>query len=283
MALSAGRSSLFNKINASVRAIWKKTAFRPDVAIILGTGLGNLTNRVTKSVAVPYQAIPNFPRSTVASHASRLVFGMLGGKRVVVMDGRFHYYEGYTLEQVTFPVRVLRKLGAKVLIVSNAAGGLNLSYKKGDLVLIEDHINLMGVNPLVGPNDDRLGLRFPDMSQPYSEELMDLAEEVARERRITLRRGVYLGVSGPNLETRAEYRFMRQLGADLVGMSTVPEVIVGVHAGFKILGISVVTDVCDPDHLKPVDIEEIIHTANEAGPKLDLLVASVVRKLPHIH
>ena len=283
MSSPSNRSNLFQKIASSVRAIWKKTAFRPDIAIILGTGLGNLTNQVTKPVAVRYESIPNFPRSTVISHAGRLLFGMLGGKRVVVMDGRFHYYEGYTLEQVTFPVRVLRKLGAKILIVSNAAGGLNLSYKKGDLVLIDDHINLMGVNPLVGPNDDRLGLRFPDMSEPYSKRLMSLAEKAAQEKNIPLKRGIYLGISGPNLETRAEYRFMREIGADLVGMSTVPEVIVGVHAGFEILGISVVTDLCDPDHLKPVNIEEIIHTASEAGPKLDQLVESVVQKLPHVH
>lgn len=275
-------SDLFQRITKSVRTIWQKTAARPDIAIVLGTGLGNLTKRLTKEVAMAYESIPYFPRSTVASHAGRLLFGMLSGKRVVVMDGRFHFYEGYTLEQVTFPIRVLRKLGAKILIVSNAAGGLNLSYKKGDLVLIEDHINLMGVNPLVGPNDDRLGVRFPDMSQPYSKRLMAIAEEVAREKRISLKCGVYLGVSGPNLETPAEYRFMRKLGADLVGMSTVPEVIAGVHGGFEILGISVVTDLCDPDHLKPVVIEEIIQTAANAGPKLDQLVESVVQKLPHV-
>lgn len=282
MGLTSTRSSLFQRITKAIRAIWQKTAFRPDIAIVLGTGLGNLTRRVTKEVAISYESIPHFPRSTVMAHAGRLLFGMLGGKRVVVMDGRFHFYEGYTLEQVTFPIRVLRKLGAKILIVSNAAGGLNLSYKKGDLVLIQDHINLMGVNPLVGPNDDRLGIRFPDMSEPYSERLMAVAEKAAHEKRIPLKRGVYLGVSGPNLETRAEYRFLRGLGADLVGMSTVPEVIVGVHAGFEILGLSVVTDLCDPDHLRPVDIEEIIRTAAQAGPKLDQLVESIIQKLPHV-
>lgn len=278
----ASRSSLFQQITKSVRAIWQKTAFRPDIAIILGTGLGNLTRRVDQKAVIPYESIPHFPRSTVESHAGRLLFGHLGGKKVVIMDGRFHYYEGYTLEQVTFPVRVLRKLGAQILIVSNAAGGLNLNYKKGDLVLIEDHINLMGVNPLVGPNDDRLGVRFPDMSQPYSKRLLTIAEKAGNEKKLHLRKGVYLGVSGPNLETRAEYRFMRGIGADLVGMSTVPEVIVGVHSGFEILGISVVTDVCDPDHLEPVDIQEIIKTANQAGPKLDQLVEAVVQKLPHV-
>ncbi len=279
---SLPRSNLFQQITKSVRAIWQKTAFRPDIAIILGTGLGNLTKRVTKEVTISYESIPNFPRSTVQSHTGRLLFGMLGGKKVVIMEGRLHYYEGYSLEQVTFPVRVLKKLGAKILIVSNAAGGLNSSYKKGDLVLIEDHINLMGVNPLIGPNDDRLGVRFPDMSEPYSDRLMVAAEKAAHEKHIPLKRGVYIGVSGPNLETRAEYRFIRKAGADLVGMSTVPEVIVGVHAGFEILGISVVTDLCDPYHLKPVNIEEIIRTAAEAGPKLDQLVESTIQKLPHV-
>ena len=280
MALMANRP-LFTKVAKSVRAIWQKTAFRPDIAIVLGTGLGTLTRRITKEIAIAYESIPHFPRSTVQSHAGRLLFGILGGKKVVVMDGRFHFYEGYTLEQVTFPVRVLRKLGAKILIVSNAAGGLNPAYKKGDIVLIEDHINLMGINPLVGSNDDRLGIRFPDMSEPYSKQLITLAEQVAREKHISVKRGVYLGVSGPNLETRAEYRFLRQIGADLVGMSTVPEVIVGVHSNFQILGLSVVTDLCDPDHLKPVNIEEIIKTAAEVGPKLDQLVESFVHKLPH--
>ena len=275
--------SLFDQINKAVQAVWKKTAFRPEIAMILGTGLGNLTKQVKKEAVIPYEAIPHFPKSTVVSHAGRLVFGMLGGKRVVVMEGRFHYYEGYTLEQVTFPVRVLKKLGAKILIVSNAAGGLNLDYQKGDLVLIEDHINLMGVNPLIGPNDDRLGLRFPDMSQPYSKRLMGIAEDAARENHFKVRRGVYVGVTGPCLETRAEYRFLRGIGADLVGMSTVPEAIVGVHAGFETLGISVVTDVCDPDHLEPANIEEIIRAANQAGPRLDQLVQGTVQNLPHVH
>lgn len=276
-------ASLFDRINKSVRSIWQKTAFRPEIAIILGTGLGNLTKHVKKEAVIPYGSIPHFPKSTVISHAGRLVFGHLGGKRVVVMDGRFHYYEGYTLEQVTYPVRVLRKLGAKIMIVSNAAGGLNLKYEKGDIVFIEDHINLMGVNPLTGPNDDRLGVRFPDMCEPYSKRLLDLAEEVAAEQHLRVSRGIYMGVSGPNLETKAEYRFMRDLGADLVGMSTVPEVIVGVHAQMEILGISVVTDRCDPDHLAPVNIEEIIRTANEAGPKLDQFVEAFVKHLPHVH
>ncbi|MBI4394817.1 MAG: purine-nucleoside phosphorylase [Candidatus Omnitrophica bacterium] len=282
MSLVQKRSDLFQKITSAVNAIWRKTAFRPDIAVVLGTGLGNLSKRVSEEAAISYESIPHFPKSTAASHAGRLLFGMLGGKKVVVMDGRFHFYEGYTLEQVTFPIRVLKKLGAQILIVSNAAGGLNLDYKKGDLILIEDHINHMGVNPLAGPNDGRLGIRFPDMSQPYSERLIALAERAGRAKHIPLKRGVYLGVSGPCLETRAEYRMMREWGADLVGMSTVPEVIVGVHAGFEILGISVVTDLCDPGHLKPVNIEEIIRTASEAGPKLDQLIEFFVHQLPHV-
>lgn len=282
MATPSRAQGLFDRVSKSVHSIWQKTAFRPYVAIILGTGLGNLTKRVQKEATIPYEDIPYFPKSTVTSHEGRLVFGTLAGKRTVVMDGRFHFYEGYTLEQVTFPVRVLRQLGAKILIVSNAAGGLNLEFQKGDLVVISDHINLMGINPLVGPNDNRLGLRFPDMSAPYSHRLVSLAQKKAQEKGIPLRKGVYLAVSGPCLETRAEYRMMRNLGADLVGMSTVPEVIVGVHGGFEILGLSVVTDVCDPDHLKSLKIEEVIQVANAAGPKLDDLVESVVGELPHV-
>ncbi len=275
-------SNLFKRINASVQAIWKKAAFRPDIAIVLGTGLGNLTRKIKKVAEIDYGIIPHFPKSTAQFHQGRLILGNLGGKNVVVMDGRHHYYEGHTLEQLTFPIRVLKKLGAKILIISNAAGGVNLKYQKGDLVLIEDHINLMGMNPLIGPNDERLGIRFPDMSEPYSERLMKLAQEAAKEKHIPLKRGIYMAVTGPNLETRAEYRFIKMAGADLVGMSTVPEVIVGVHSGFEILGLSVVTDVCDPENLKPVSIEEIVKVANQAGPKLDQLVESIIEKLPHI-
>jgi purine-nucleoside phosphorylase len=215
----------------------------------------------------------------VESHAGQLVLGTLNGRRVAVMEGRFHFYEGYSLAEVTFPVRVMKRLGARALVVTNAAGGINLDYRKGDLVLIDDHINWMGVNPLIGPNDDRLGPRFPDMCRPYSPRLIELADASARKLGVSVRRGIYLGLTGPCLETRAEYRLMRSLGADVVGMSTVPEVIVGVHAGLEILGISIVTDLCDPDHLEPCDIKEIIRTANEAGPKLDRLVADVVGKI----
>ncbi len=228
---------------------------------------------------IDYKSIPHFPVSTVESHAGKLVLGTLAGKPVAALQGRFHLYEGYSAEEVSFPVRVLARLGAKVLIVTNAAGGLNLGYRKGDLVLIEDHINFMGSGPLTGANDERVGPRFPDMSRPYSARLAGLADQAARELKISLRRGVYIGVLGPNLETRAEYRMMRSWGADLVGMSTIPEVIAGVHMGVDVLALSVVTDVCDPDHLEPVEIKEIIRIANEAGPRLDALIEKTVGSL----
>ncbi len=269
---------LLEKIEASAASIRKKTKFVPEIAIILGTGLGNLAEKVKVVYEVNYAKIPNFPVSTVESHRGRLVFGELSGRKVVVMDGRFHFYEGYSPLEVTFPVRVVRALGAKILVVSNAAGGLNLGYRKGEIVLIEDQINLMGINPLIGPNNDRLGPRFPDMCEPYSGRLLGLTEEAAREAKLSVRRGVYLAITGPNLETRAEYRMMRNLGADLVGMSTVPEVIVAVHAGMEVLGISIVTDVCNPEHLEPVEIKEIIRIAGEAGPRLDRLITSAIKK-----
>lgn len=270
--------SLLHKLDAAAAAIRKKVSWKPDVAIVLGTGLGNLTKRMKAGLAIPYSKIPHFPKSTVESHKGQLVFGALGGKKVVAMEGRLHGYEGYSMEEVTFPIRVLGQLGTKVLIVTNAAGGLNLQYKKGDLILIEDHINLMGVNPLVGPNDPRVGPRFPDMCEPYSKRLLEMTGKAAREEKIPVKQGVYAAVLGPNLETRAEYRFLQRIGADLVGMSTVPEVLVGVHMGMQILGVACVTDVCDPDHLEPCDIKEIIRTANEAGPKLDRLLESAIKK-----
>lgn len=276
---SAHSSTLLEDLDEASGFLKKKLRRTPDIAIILGTGLGQLAQKITDADAVSYGEIPHFPRSTVESHAGRLVAGELAGKSVIAMEGRFHFYEGYSLEQVTFPVRIMKHLGVSKLIVTNAAGGLDLGYRKGEIVIIEDHINFMGVNPLVGPNDERLGPRFPDMSEPYSARLAGIAEEAARAEGIPVRRGVYIGVTGPCLETKAEYRMMRQLGADLVGMSTVPEVIVGVHAGLEILGLSVVTDVCDPEHLEKVDIREIIRIANEAGPKLDRLVVSTVSRM----
>jgi purine-nucleoside phosphorylase len=260
--------------------IRKRFADRPDVAIILGTGLGRLGAAIESPVTVQYGEIPSFPLSTVESHAGRLLCGTLAGKTVVAMQGRFHRYEGYSVQQVTFPVRVMRALGARTLVVSNACGGMNPLWRAGDLMLIADHINLLGDNPLVGPNDDRLGPRFPDMSNAYDAALRDLARRVALERAIPLREGVYVAVSGPNLETRAEYRFLRTIGADVVGMSTVPEVIVAVHAGMRVLGVSIITDLCLPDSLQPATVEQIIGVANEAEPRLTELVVGVLERLP---
>ncbi len=271
-------SDELEKIQAAVKFIRKASPVIPEIAIILGTGLGNLAKKIKADAEIDYKKIPNFPVSTVESHAGKLLLGTLAGKKVAAMEGRFHFYEGYSMKEVTFPVRVLRELGAKILVVSNAAGAMNLTYKKGDIVVIEDQINFMGQNPLIGPNDNRLGPRFPDMYAPFSARLAKIVEDTGREVKVPTRRGVYVGVSGPNLETRAEYRMLRGWGADLVGMSTVPEVIVGVHMGMEILGLSIATDLCDPDHLEPCDIKEIIKTANEAGPKLDKLLEAAIRK-----
>jgi len=259
-----------------VRARWSS---RPDVAVILGTGLGGLGARIACEAEIPYAEIPGFPLSTVESHSGRLLCGRLGGRGVVAMHGRFHRYEGYSLQQVTFPVRVMRELGAGTLIVSNACGGMHPLWAPGDLMLIADHINLLGDNPLVGLNDDRLGLRFPDMSAPYDPALRALAREVALERKIVLREGVYVAVTGPSLETRAEYRFLREIGADVVGMSTVPEVIVAVHGGMRVLGISIITDQCLPDALEPASLEAILRVAGRAEPLLTDLVEHVVERL----
>lgn len=256
-----------------VRSRWPQ---RPHAGIILGTGLGKLAQRIESQVVIPYEEIPHFARTTAISHAGQLVCGMVAGVPVVAMEGRFHIYEGYTYQQVTFPVRVMRALGADLLIVSNAAGGLNPHFSRGDIVVIEDHINLMNGNPLIGPNDDRLGPRFPDMSQPYDRRLIDRALEIARKENIIAHKGVYIAVTGPNLETRAEYRFMRLIGADVVGMSTVPEVIVAVHGGMRVLGLSVVTDMCLPDALQPINLEEILATAAEAEPKLVKIVLGIL-------
>lgn len=259
-----------------VRAEWGQT---PNVAIILGTGLGRLATEIKAEAVVDYADIVGFPLSTVETHAGRLLCGTLGGKRVVAMQGRFHRYEGYSLRQVTFPVRVLRALGAKTLIVSNACGGMNPLWTPGDLMLIADHINLLGDNPLIGPNDESLGPRFPDMSDPYDASLRAVARDVARELKIPLREGVYVAVPGPSLETRAEYRMLRGLGADVVGMSTVPEVIVAVHGGMRVLGLSIITDQCLPDALEPASFERIIEMANAAEPRLTELVSGVLERI----
>jgi len=272
------KNDLFSKIEEAARYLESHVSIKPKVGVILGTGLGDLAKRITDKQEIPYTSIPHFPQSTVESHAGQLGFGKIGKQQTVVMEGRFHFYEGYDLEQVTFAVRVMRRLGAEVLVISNVVGAMNPKFKRGDLMLIEDHINWMGVNPLVGPNDERLGIRFPDMVEPYSKRLIGLAEKIARSNGISCHKGVYVGVSGPNLETRAEYRMLRQF-SDVVGMSTVPEVIVAVHAGFEILGVSVISDLCDPDHLEPVDIDAIIQTANAASPKLIQLIEAVVKQL----
>jgi len=272
-------TTLYDDIQQAADAVRALTPLAPAVGIILGTGLGGLAEEIAVGRTVPYEAIPGFPLSTVESHAGRLLLGRLGGKPVVAMQGRFHRYEGYSLAQVTFPVRVLHALGASTLIVSNACGGMHPLWAAGDLVLLADHINLLGDNPLVGGNDDRLGPRFPDMSAPYSPELRALAREAARELGITLREGTYVAVAGPNLETRAEYRMLRTIGADVVGMSTVPEVIVANHEGMRVLGISIITDLCLPDALEPADIGRIIATARGAEPSLTRLVRRVVERL----
>jgi purine-nucleoside phosphorylase len=251
----------------------------PDAAIILGTGLGALGEEVDVEATLEYTDLPGFARSTVESHAGRLLCGTLAGRPVVVMQGRFHRYEGHSLRQVTFPVRVLRALGAETLLLSGASGGMHPLWAPGDLMLIADHINLLGDNPLVGPNDDRLGPRFPDMSSPYDPGLRAIAREVAQREGITLREGVYVAVSGPNLETRAEYRMLRAIGADVVGMSTVPEVIVAAHAGMRVLGISIITDQCLPDALEPATLERIVTVARAAEPHLATLVRGVLERL----
>jgi purine-nucleoside phosphorylase len=249
------------------------------VGIILGSGLGPLADEVQDATVIPYAEIPHFAVSTVAGHAGQLVAGTLEGVPVAVLRGRVHFYEGYSLQQITFPVRVMKAMGCDTLIVSNACGGMNPQWAKGDLMVIEDHINLLGDNPLIGKNDDRLGLRFPDMCYPYDPELIALTQKIALEEKIVCQKGVFVAVAGPNLETRAEYRFLRAIGADVVGMSTVPEVIVGVHARLRILGLSVITDQCLPDALHPVSLEEVIAVAAAAEKKLRVLVRRVVEAL----
>ncbi|HEX2450146.1 MAG TPA: purine-nucleoside phosphorylase [Gemmatimonadales bacterium] len=272
-------ASLADEVRTAAAAVARRAPSRPVVGIVLGTGLGGLAEEIAVDTAIPYQDIPGFPLSTVESHAGRLLFGRLGGKPVVAMQGRFHRYEGYDLRQVTFPVRVLHALGADTLVVSNACGGMHPLWSPGDLMLMADHINLLGDNPLVGPNDDRLGPRFPDLSAAYDPALRALARAAAVELGITLREGVYVAVPGPNLETRAEYRMLRALGADVVGMSTVPEVIVANHEGMRVLGLSIITDQCLPDALEPADIGRIIETARKAEPHLTRLVTRVVEQL----
>ena len=267
------------RIEACAQAVRARFALPVDAAIILGTGLGGLADQIDVQTTINYSDLPNFPLSTVESHSGRLLCGTLAGKTVVAMQGRFHRYEGYSLQQVTFPVRVFRSLGAETLLVSNACGGMHPLWAPGDLMLIADHINLLGDNPLIGPNDDTLGARFPDMSDAYDSGLRAIAREVALAAGVTLREGVYAAVQGPNLETRAEYRFLRMAGADVVGMSTVPEVIVARHGGMRVLGLSIITDQCLPDALVSASIEEIINVARAAEPRLAKVVAGVLERM----
>jgi purine-nucleoside phosphorylase len=272
-------SELRAQLDAALAAITARSDFQPDVAIILGTGLGALAREISVHTEIPYGDIPHFPLSTVESHQGRLLLGTLGGQNVVAMQGRFHRYEGYTLQQVVLPVRVMFRLGARTLIVSNACGGMNPLWQAGDIMLIDDHINLLGENPLVGRNPDDLGVRFPDMSEAYDRELQALAQQVALDMKYPLRRGVYVAVTGPSLETRAEYRMLRALGADVVGMSTVPEVIAARHMGMRVLGLSIITDECLPDALEVAEIDKIIAMAGRAEPYLTRLVVGVLERL----
>ncbi len=273
---------LFDKIQDAQRIIRDKYSATPRAGIILGTGLGGIVEHLEIEATIDYEDIPHFPTSTATSHRGRLVCGQLAGVPVVAMEGRFHLYEGYPLKQITLPVRVFKELGAELLIVSNACGGLNPYYRAGDIMVIEDQINLLGDNPLIGINDDRLGPRFPDMCEPYDQQWIDRTIHIARSQGIDVHKGVFVAVSGPNLETRAEYRFLRLIGADVVGMSTVPETIVAVHCGLKTVGLSVVTDMCLPDALEPSNVDQIIATANEASPKLISIVRGIVSELNHV-
>jgi purine-nucleoside phosphorylase len=267
---------LYDKIQeacAVIRRAWNRT---PHAGIILGTGLGSLVKKIDVQAEFDYSEIPHFLKSTATSHRGRLICGELRGVPVVAMEGRFHMYEGYPLDRITLPVRVMKFLGAELLMVSNACGGMNPNFQAGDIMLIEDHINLMGGNPLIGINDDRLGPRFPDMSQPYDRELIHESLRIARKADIVAHQGVFVAVAGPNLETRAEYRFLRQIGADVVGMSTVPEVIVAVHSAMRTVGFSVITDMCLPDALEVANVQKIIAIANDAEPRLTTLLTGVL-------
>ncbi len=267
---------LYTKIQEAAAAIQERVNIAPEVGIVLGTGLGNLASKIESATEIPVAEIPHFPNPKVVSHGGNLILGQLGGKNVVALEGRCHFYEGHTLEAITLPIRVFKSLGCDKVVLSNACGGLNPLHEKGDLLIIDDHINFMGANPLIGPNDDRLGPRFPDMCAPYDPKGIHLAEKIALEEGIRAHRGVYLALPGPCLETRAEYRMLKTWGADVVGMSTVPEVIVAVHEGLKAFGVSCITDLCLPDNLQPVSVEEIIEVAQGADPKISRIVTRLI-------
>jgi purine-nucleoside phosphorylase len=272
-------SDMIKMISQAADHIKGKTKVSPRIGIILGTGLGGLVKEIDIQDTIPYQEIPHFPVSTVESHAGKLIFGLLSGKPVMAMQGRFHYYEGYDMQQVTFPVRVMKALGVEIMVVSNACGGVNPAHQSGDIMLISDHINLMGDHPLIGKNHNELGPRFPDMYNLYDMDLQKLAEQTALEEKIKLQKGVYLALTGPTLETGAEYRMVRLLGADVVGMSTVPEVIVARHSGLKVMGFSIITDMGFPEAMRSVSLEEVIAVAGQAEKKFVQLVKSVVAKI----
>lgn len=271
-------ASLYERIQETTAFLRPRLERAPRFGIVLGTGLGRLAEQIRDARTMPYAEIPNFVRSTAEGHAGNLVFGRLSGVDIVAMQGRMHFYEGYTMEQITFPVRVMKALGADSLIVSNAAGGMHPRLAPGDLVAVVDHINLMGANPLIGPNDERLGERFPDMSEPYDRAYLALAKDCALQLGIRLHEGVFVAVAGPNLETAAEYRFLRRIGADVVGMSLIPEDIVAVHSGMRVLALTIVTDECLPDRLQRADVAKIIRTANETEPVLTRLVMEFLRR-----
>lgn len=272
-------ASVTRQLHDTLKVIQDQARSVPTVGIILGTGLTKLLGEVKQTAVISYASLPHMPRSTAPGHHGRVVFGTVAGKTVVIMDGRFHLYEGYSAQEIVYPVRVMRALGVKTLLVSNVAGGLNPAFRVGDLMLIDDHINLLGTSPLVGPNADELGPRFPDMSQPYDARLLALAQQVAGAERLPVRRGVYVAMPGPQLETKAEYRWLRAIGADAVGMSTVPEVIAAVHAGLRVMAVSLISDLCIPETLKPVAIEEILAVADRAEPLLTKLFVGVITQL----
>lgn len=268
-----------NELQKAKEYLIQKKITNPEIGIVLGTGLNHLLNFVEVEQTIPYTEIPGFCASTVEFHKGHLVYGKIGNKKVIIMQGRFHFYEGYSMQQIVFPIRVMKLLGVKNLFLSNAAGGINLNFKKGDLVLIDDHINLQSGNPLTGENIDAFGSRFPDMNAPYHPGLKNKLLQKANELKLDLKKGVYASVNGPNLETKAEYRYIKIIGADMVGMSTIPEVIAANHANLPCAAVSVITDECDPDHLKPVSIAEIIEVASKADKKLSLLFAETIQQL----
>ncbi len=271
--------TMLNKINETVNYIRTKISQLPETAIILGTGLGNLVTHLTETTEIPYETIPNFPVSTVEGHSGKLIFGFLGKKRVMAMQGRFHYYEGYNMKEVTFPVRVMKELGIKNLLVSNASGGMNPDFEIGDLMIITDHINFFPEHPLRGKNDKRLGERFPDMSEPYSKELIEKAKKIAERNDIKVVEGVYVGTSGPTFETPAEYRFFRIIGGDAVGMSTVPEVIVANHAGIRVFGMSIITDLGVEGKIVEVTHEEVQAVGDRAQPLMTQIMKELVEEI----